>query len=317
MITRFRVCLRRLCALFDFAPRRRRQLAGSLCKGTPSPHSVLRPLVGAWFQGLFHSSVRGAFHLSSRYSFAIGLSVVFSLSGWSPIIQPGFLVPPPTQVARLVLSRVFVYGAFTSSGRAFQRVPLTLTRRGAYPITPHMPCDTAGLGPPRSLAATGESLLLSPSAVLRCFSSHRSPPALRDAGIAPRRVAPFGHPRISLGICPPRGFSQNLSRPSSPPRAKASPCALRSFRFNGMPDDILLARAKPAPPKPFAYRHPCGRRRSLFLVEFLRLSSRFAIAHAAQSLSLPSCQCALFKVENNGVELLTLCLQSRCSSQLS
>ena len=25
---------------------------------------VLRPLVGAWFQGLFHSSVRGAFHLS-------------------------------------------------------------------------------------------------------------------------------------------------------------------------------------------------------------------------------------------------------------
>ena len=25
---------------------------------------LLRPLVGAWFQGLFHSSVRGSFHLS-------------------------------------------------------------------------------------------------------------------------------------------------------------------------------------------------------------------------------------------------------------
>ena len=25
---------------------------------------VLRPLVGTWFQGLFHSSVRGSFHLS-------------------------------------------------------------------------------------------------------------------------------------------------------------------------------------------------------------------------------------------------------------
>ena len=24
----------------------------------------LQPLVGAWFQGLFHSSVRGSFHLS-------------------------------------------------------------------------------------------------------------------------------------------------------------------------------------------------------------------------------------------------------------
>ncbi len=27
-------------------------------------HRLLRPLVGAWFQGLFHSSVRSAFHLS-------------------------------------------------------------------------------------------------------------------------------------------------------------------------------------------------------------------------------------------------------------
>ena len=144
------------------------------------------------------------------------------------------------------------------------------------------------------------------------------PFASRSAGCG---ILPGGLPhsdiRGSLGICPsPRLFATchvllRLREPRHPP------CALRSFRFNGMPDDILLARAKPAPPKPFAYRHPCGRRRSLFLVEFLRLSSRFAIAHAAQSLSLPSCQCALFKVENNGVEPLTLCLQSRCSNQLS
>ena len=33
-------------------------------KGTPSQFTLLRPLVGAWFQGLFHSSVRSAFHLS-------------------------------------------------------------------------------------------------------------------------------------------------------------------------------------------------------------------------------------------------------------
>ena len=70
---------------------------------------VLRPLVGAWFQGLFHSPVRSAFHLSltvlvrvlftfpSRYLFAIGLSGVFSLAGWSRRIRAGFHVPRVTQ----------------------------------------------------------------------------------------------------------------------------------------------------------------------------------------------------------------------------
>src|SRR5574344_1075843 len=33
-------------------------------KGTPSQLALLRPLVGAGFQELFHSPVRGAFHLS-------------------------------------------------------------------------------------------------------------------------------------------------------------------------------------------------------------------------------------------------------------
>ena len=33
-------------------------------KGTPSQFTLLRPLVGARFQGLFHSSIRSAFHLS-------------------------------------------------------------------------------------------------------------------------------------------------------------------------------------------------------------------------------------------------------------
>ena len=33
-------------------------------KARRHPKKGLRPLVGAWFQGLFHSSVRSAFHLS-------------------------------------------------------------------------------------------------------------------------------------------------------------------------------------------------------------------------------------------------------------
>ena len=57
----------------------------------------LRPLVGNWFQVLFHSPVRGSFHLSLTVLCAIGLSRVFSLAGWSRLIRPGFLVSGGTQ----------------------------------------------------------------------------------------------------------------------------------------------------------------------------------------------------------------------------
>ena len=59
---------------------------------------MLRPLVGARFQGLFTPLVGVLFTFPSRYSFAIGLSGVFSLTGWCPQIQTGFLRPRPTQV---------------------------------------------------------------------------------------------------------------------------------------------------------------------------------------------------------------------------
>ena len=88
---------------------------------------ALRPLVGAWFQGLFHSSVRGSFHLSFtvlvRYR-SLGLSGVFSLTGWSPPIRPGFLVSWVTQVSIRLLV-VFAYRAVTVSGYDFHRILLT------------------------------------------------------------------------------------------------------------------------------------------------------------------------------------------------
>ena len=56
--------------------------------------------------------------------------------------------------------------------------------------------------------------------VLRCFSSPRSPP-LRGDGPPARRVAPFGCPRITGHLHLPAAF-RSLSRPSSPPKAKAS-----------------------------------------------------------------------------------------------
>ena len=80
--------------------------------------NVLPQLVSAGFQVLFHSPPGVLFTFPSRYWFAIGLSVVFSLAGWSPRIRPGFLVSRLTQVPSLsVLS--FRLRGFHPLRRAF------------------------------------------------------------------------------------------------------------------------------------------------------------------------------------------------------
>ena len=64
------------------------------------------------------------FTFPSQYWFAIGLSGVFSLTGWAPLIRPGFLVSWVTQVSTGLLS-VFAYRAVTVSGYDFHRILLT------------------------------------------------------------------------------------------------------------------------------------------------------------------------------------------------
>ena len=56
--------------------------------------------------------------------------------------------------------------------------------------------------------------------VLRCFSSPRSP-SLRNDWPSTNRVAPFGNLGIKGYLHLPQAY-RSLSRPSSPPRAKAS-----------------------------------------------------------------------------------------------
>ena len=152
----------------------------------------LRPLAGAWFQGLFHSSARGSFHLSltvlvhcpevlftfpSRYSSTVGLPVVFSLAGWSPRFRAGFLVSCATQVAALPPVSVSPTGLSPSPAGVstpfgyepggFLR-PLLLPRRARR----HAP----GLGSSAFARRYSRNhccfLLLR---VLRCFSSPRWP----------------------------------------------------------------------------------------------------------------------------------------------
>ena len=85
---------------------------------------VLRLLVGARFQVLFHSPLGVLFTFPSRYSSTIGHRRVLSLGGWSPLIPTGFHVSGGTWDARLRAATGFAYGAVTLYRPASQPVPL-------------------------------------------------------------------------------------------------------------------------------------------------------------------------------------------------
>ena len=152
----------------------------------------------------------------------------------------------PLSVSREYLALPDGPGWFTqdSSCPALLRMPLrfdSLRVRDYHPLWTDFPdcsthetsCDGAVLQPRWRLNAAG--LGSSPLArhywgnhsyflflrVLRCFSSPRSPPLKVDVVPSGRRVVPFGDPRVKGHLRLTAAF-RSLSRPSSPPRAKAS-----------------------------------------------------------------------------------------------
>ena len=164
-------------------------------------------LQAAWFQGLFHSSVRGAFHLSLTVLCAIGLSVVFSLAGWSRC-----------------------FGRDSSCPALLRNRPdaSSLRVRGFHPLRPAVPgCPLAPPRPPGRPYNPGTRLMTPPVwAVLLSIASTRgivvtffscgyldvSVPRVRLRAPRGWRIAPAGLPhsdiRGSTGICPsPRLFA--------------------------------------------------------------------------------------------------------------
>ena len=99
---------------------------------------MLRPLASTWFQGLFHSSVRGSFTFPSRYWFTIGLWGVFSLSGWSRQFHTGFLVSRATQdTARN--NKLTCTGLSPSAGALSNALPIRFNNICRSPTTPYWP----------------------------------------------------------------------------------------------------------------------------------------------------------------------------------
>ena len=95
---------------------------------------------------------RGPFHLSFTVLCAIGHWVVFSLTGWSPLVQSRFHVSRPT-LESACASSDFVYGAFTLSGWLSQNHSTILKSHVLRSEPRHARTPVWAL--PRSLAATG------------------------------------------------------------------------------------------------------------------------------------------------------------------
>ena len=137
----------------------------------------------------------------------------------------------------------FGYGALTPSGPAFQPVPLASEKPLRTPITPTRASRHRrfGLFPVRS-PLLGESLLLSLPAGTKMFQFPAFAPSSGWCRDRSRRVAPFGNLRVYAHL-PLAAAFRSLSRPSSPPRAKASsirPC--RSVMSQQPTSDLYFLR---------------------------------------------------------------------------
>ena len=135
-------------------------------KGTQSPLARLLLFVCTRFQDLFHSPSGVLFAFPSRYWFTIGRLRVFSLGGWSPHLQTGFLVSRPTYLNLSTLQRI--------SHTGLSPTLVNLPRLFCYLFV--ISIDGSSDFARHYFRNLGWFLFLQ---LLRCFSSLRSPP-IRD-----------------------------------------------------------------------------------------------------------------------------------------
>ncbi len=239
-------------------------------------HAALGLLARQWFQGLFHSPHRGAFHRSLAVLVRYRSLQVLSLGEWSPQLPAAFHGRRRTRDAITPAPHCFAYGALTRYGRAFQ------SRSAHSRSSRRLPCGTVQMvaqPPPHVGHSPMHVLSLGSSAfarhylrsmypflrVLRCFSSpgslhrvYRFNAGCRPitAGGLPHSGTPGSMPALRL----PKAF-RSAPRPSSACNAKASTsdaCSLtaQSARVSSAlttrktrPKRVLLRRTGGAGPR--------------------------------------------------------------------
>ena len=176
---------------------------------------MLRLLVGARFQVLFHSPPGVLFTFPSRYWCAIGHRVVLRLGWWSTQVRTGFHVAGPAP----------------GGGSPRMRGPATPS---AEPL-PGTPARRFGHRSPfaRRYSGSLEIDFLSSGYLDVSVPRVVLPPPMRSAGGYAHCCAwvrPFGDPRVE-GCVLLAGDYRSLPRPSSAPCAKAS--AVRPWYLAG------------------------------------------------------------------------------------
>ena len=135
-----------------------------------APTACKRMVSGSLFTLLFGV----LFTFPSQYWFTIGLSGVFSLTGWSRQIQTGFHVPRPTQDTT-INNFSYLYRTITLYRLPFQVVPVQLASNIVV-LQPQNCLNNSGLGSyafARHYSRNHYCFLL--LRLLRCFSSAGSP----------------------------------------------------------------------------------------------------------------------------------------------
>ena len=194
-------------------------------KARRHPTKGLRLVVSAWFQVLFTRLLGVLFTFPSRYWFAIGHERVFSLGGWCPPLQTGFLRPRPTQdthgLIRLRLQDYHLLWCCFPDSFGFASQSLV------WVLQPRCGRNRTGLGfsPFARHYLGNHGIVFSSSGYLdvsvpRVGSRTPMDSAWSDVS-STRRVFPFGDPRIRACLQLPAAY-RSLSRPSSPAHAKAS-----------------------------------------------------------------------------------------------
>ena len=163
------------------------------------------------------------FTFPSRYSFTIGLTGVFSLAGWSRRIRAGFHVSRVTQDTDR--PRLCPCTGLSPSVMQLSRCFHSTFGYHAMVLLPRT-CIATGTvwAVPRSLATTGGIIrLFSLPLGTKMFQFPRFASLQIHSDSSPSGcwVVPFGNPRINGHLHLPEAY-RSLSRPSSPPRAKAS-----------------------------------------------------------------------------------------------
>ena len=184
------------------------------------------------FRVCFTPLLEVLFTFPSRYLSTIGLSVVFSLTGWAPLVPAEFLVLRGTQVpSRLadIVSRTGLSPSTDQLSRWFRYSD----DGGAPPVLQPRarPRDRPGLG----YCAFARHYLRNHSyflflRVLRCFSSPGSPNA--NSGAVAGSLPPGFPIRTSAGrraFAPHRGFSQLVTSFIASESHRHPPCALFLF----------------------------------------------------------------------------------------